>query len=226
MTDVQTAPTAGRPRNEAREQAILDAVVEIVAEVGYDRLTVDGVATRARASKATIYRRWPGKSELVLEAFRRRLPQPIEIADLGSLRAELLDGMRELCSHIAGMDGSLLCGLAGACHSDPGLAACFKQLMNEKQSPLRDVIARAVARGELPAGSTHDLVEEITPAVALMRSLRNEPLDPAFVDHLVDDIALALLGVTDPVIVLPTTPTASPTTPPTGGATRLAKESR
>jgi AcrR family transcriptional regulator len=185
---------AGRPRDDAREQAILDAAIELVAEVGYDRLTMDGVAARAHASKATIYRRWPGKAELVVEALKRRVPDPIEVPDNGSLRGELEDVMRQVCGHIAGLDGSLLCGLAGASHDDPDLASCFRQMMNEKQSPMQAVVVRAVARGELPPGSTHILIDEVIPAVAVMRSLRAEPLDEAFVAHLVHDIALPLLG--------------------------------
>ncbi len=183
----------GRPRDEAREQAILDAVIELVAEVGYERLTVDGVATRAHASKATIYRRWPGKPELVVDAFKRRVAEPLTIPDLGSLRSELDHGMALMCAHIAGMDGNLLCGLAGASQSDPDLAACFKRMVEEKDSPLGAVVDRAVARGELPAGSTPLLIEEVTVAVALTRALKGEALDAPFARHLVEDIALPLL---------------------------------
>ena len=199
MSTTDLASRAGRPRDDAREQAILDAAIELVAEVGYDRLTIDGVATRARASKATIYRRWPGKAELVVDAFKRRVPHPEEIPDLGALRAELDHAMRLLCSHIGGLDGNLLSGLAGACHGDADLAACFKQMVSEKPSPMRAVVARAVSRGELPSGSTHELIDEVLPAVALMRSLQGEPLDGDYVAHLVDDIALRLL-------TLPATP--------------------
>jgi AcrR family transcriptional regulator len=207
MNATDLAARTGRPRDEAREQAILDAAIELVAEVGYDRLTIDGIAARARASKATIYRRWPGKADVVAEAFKRRVPSPLEIADLGSLRAELVDAMRQLCSHLDGLDGNLLCGLAGACHTDPELAACFKQMMAEKDSPLRAVVARAVARAELPPGSTYELAEEVAPAVAMLRILMGEALDEVFVVHLVDDIVVPLLTCSAPH---PTTPSDPP----------------
>jgi AcrR family transcriptional regulator len=206
---IDPAGRAGRPRDDAREQAILDAAIQLVAEVGYDRLTIDGVATRARASKATIYRRWPGKAELVVDAFKRRVPHPMEIPDLGSLRAELDHFMQLLCSHIGGIDGNLLCGLAGACHTDPDLAACFKRMVNEKPSPMRAVVTRAVARGELPEGSSHELIEEVVPAAALMRSLQGEPLDGDYIAHLVDDIAFPLLTSSPP------SPSPTPSVPPT-----------
>src|ERR1700752_4704934 len=81
----------GRPRDEGREQAILDAAIDLVAEIGYDAMSIEAVATRARSSKATIYRRWPGKAELVAEAMRRRSEPVLEdLPDSGSLRGDLL----------------------------------------------------------------------------------------------------------------------------------------
>src|SRR5207244_13096978 len=64
------ARVLGRPRDETRNVAILEATLAVLGEVGYDRLTIDAVAARAKASKATVYRRWPGKAALVVDAFR------------------------------------------------------------------------------------------------------------------------------------------------------------
>ena len=228
MTEAELAVRAGRPRDDARERAILDAAIELLAEVGYERLTVDGVAVRARASKATIYRRWPGKEDLVVAAVKERVPEPIEIPDLGSLPAELDDAMRQLCAHIGGLDGNILFGLAGACHSDPGLAACFKEAMSDKDSPMRPVVIRGVARGELASADNARLLEEVTVAVAFMRSLKGGPLDESFIAHLVDDIALPVLLGSDRRATPARAPSAQPPPipPPTGAALRLAKESR
>src|SRR5271156_5658417 len=95
-TDLHEAPRpaanpCGPARGDARQQAILDAAVELVAEVGYDRMSMDAIALRAKASKATIYRHWPGKAELVTEAIRRRVsPASEPLVDSGSLRGGLL----------------------------------------------------------------------------------------------------------------------------------------
>ena len=71
--DIAAEPSrGGRPRDEAREQAILEAAIDLLAEVGYEAMSIEGVAVRAKSSKATIYRRWPGKAELVADAIRRR----------------------------------------------------------------------------------------------------------------------------------------------------------
>src|SRR5262245_37799618 len=80
-----------RGRGEEREQAIIDATVCLLAEIGYEAMTMDAVAARARASKATIYRRWPGKPQLVGDALRRCGPGPkAEIPHTGSLRGDLI----------------------------------------------------------------------------------------------------------------------------------------
>jgi AcrR family transcriptional regulator len=68
-SQVPAQPTAGRPRSEEAHQAILDATLELLVEVGFSALTVEGVASRAGVGKATIYRRWPSKLPLVVEAF-------------------------------------------------------------------------------------------------------------------------------------------------------------
>ena len=81
----ESAPSAGRPRSEEAHQAILDATLELLAEVGFSALTVEGVASRAGVGKATIYRRWASKLPLVVEAFGE-LPA-LEDADTGSRRA-------------------------------------------------------------------------------------------------------------------------------------------
>src|SRR4051794_33311565 len=86
-----SAPARGRPQDPRRRQAILDAAVMMLAEVGYDRMTVDALAARAGVSKPTIYRRWPGgKPEIVAEAIRCKRAESGELPDSGSLRGDLL----------------------------------------------------------------------------------------------------------------------------------------
>ena len=86
-TPVDGSPAAGRPRSEEAHQAILDATLDLLAEVGFSALTVEGVASRAGVGKATIYRRWPSKLPLVVEAFGQ-LPA-LEDVDTGSLVGDL-----------------------------------------------------------------------------------------------------------------------------------------
>src|SRR5919201_4334058 len=84
-------PTRGRPRDPRRRRAILDAAMALIAEVGYDRMTIDAIAARSGASKPTLYRRWPhGKPELVADAIRERRAEGGEPPETGSLRGDLL----------------------------------------------------------------------------------------------------------------------------------------
>lgn len=188
---------APRGRGAVREEAILLATLELLAEVGYDLLTMDGVAARARCSKATIYRRWPGKAELVMTAVRRHAAGPaVAACDTGSLRADLLAALEGMRSSLVGQDAALILELMIAMRRDPGLASAVRdQVLESKREVFSAVVARAVARGDLPAAADYALVAEITSAMLFSRLLvTSEPLDDAFMRHLVDAVLLPLLS--------------------------------
>ncbi len=191
------------PRGEAREQAILDAALELVMEVGYDRLSMDALAERAHASKATIYRRWSGKAQVVAEAIRRRKSGPHAVADTGSLRQDLLETIGGMCVSLGG-DEALVAGVMSAMRTDPELAGLMRSQVLDGDSPMDVVVARAVARGELPPGASGALVDEVAPAVVMLRLVfRGEPLDDAFLVHLVDEVVLPLLRQPPPGAQVP-----------------------
>ena len=188
--------SAQRTRGEVREEAILQVTLELLAEVGYDQLTIDGVAARAHCSKATIYRRWQGKAELVIPAVRRHsAPPPQPAPGTGSLREDLLAALEAMRSSLAGQDTALLLGLMTAMRHDRELAAVVReQVVDNKREVFGAAVARAVARGELPAGADHTLLAEISSAMLLSRQLvTGQPLDAAFAQELVDDVLLPLL---------------------------------
>jgi AcrR family transcriptional regulator len=185
-----------------REDAILHATLELLAESGYDQLTIDAVAARARSSKATIYRRWPGKAALVMTAVRRHAGQPAAAApDTGGLRSDLLAALEVMRSGLSGQDAALILGLLIAMHRDPELAdAVREQVLHAKREVFGAVIARAAARGEIPATADGVLLAEISSAVLLSRLLvTGEPLDDAFTQHLVDAVLLPALGRPSPL---------------------------
>jgi AcrR family transcriptional regulator len=183
-------------RGAVREDAILRATLELLAESGYDQLTIDAVAARARCSKATIYRRWPGKAALVSTAVRRHAGQPAAAApDTGSLRSDLLAALQVMRSSLSGQDAALILGLLSAMHRDPELAGAVReQVLDAKREVFGAVIARAAARGQVPAAADGALLAEISSAVLLSRLLvTGEPLDDAFTQHLVDAVLLPAL---------------------------------
>src|SRR6478752_2449796 len=112
-----------------RDSAICDATLELLVEVGYDRMSMDAVAARAHASKATIYRRAPGKQELVLDAVRSRGPGLVVPEDTGSLRGDLGSAYSHALHGTATEDVELIAGVRRAMRSAPELAECVRSQM-------------------------------------------------------------------------------------------------
>jgi AcrR family transcriptional regulator len=187
--------TPGRPRDDSREQAILDAALALVAEVGFERMTMESIASRAKASKATIYRRWASKLELVVDAMGCYVGDTgEEPEDTGTVEGDLLALVRLVTDKISGFDGHLILGLAQAALSSPGLCAALEEQMGPSKLRMpMIVIDRAVTRGELPAGADPVLFNEIAPSVVIMRLINGLTLDEAFLRHLVVDILLPAL---------------------------------
>ena len=184
-----------RERDQQREEAILHAALELLAEIGYDQLTMDAVAARAHCSKATIYRRWPGKAELVTTAVRRQAVAARAAPDTGGLRTDLLEAIAAMRISLVHQDAARIIGLIAAMRRDPSLAEVVRgQLLASKREIFGAVIARAVTRGDLPATADHELLAEISSAVLLSRLLvTGDPLDPAFEQHLVDAVLMPVL---------------------------------
>ncbi len=187
----------GRPRDESREQAILDAALELLVEVGYDRMSMVAVAARARASKATIYRRWSCKDEMVVEALRRHGPAEHVPADSGCLRDDIAAEVRLMINAVSGPEGALLVGVLRAASESPRLAAVIQaNLLQRKVDLGRCLLERAMRRGDLLAKAELALLIEVILAMIFTRLLvTGEPLDEAFADHIVDDVVLPLLAV-------------------------------
>ncbi|MFL6124386.1 TetR/AcrR family transcriptional regulator [Actinophytocola sp.] len=177
---------AARARSEVREEAILLAAMALLGEVGYDRMSVEAVAERAKASKATVYRRWAGKAELVATAVRRyagTTPEPRRRS--GDLRADLLTLLDDLCSSLLGQDAALILGLLGAMRHDAELARTVRQaVLSEKHHAFAALLPDA----------DHAWLAELTSAALLSRLLvTGEPLDDEFLAKLVDTVLLPQL---------------------------------
>jgi len=182
-------------RGEARSQAILDAAIELLAEVGFDRMTMDTVAGRARASKATIYRHWPDKTALVRDALRHRGSLVHDLSDSGSLRGDLERYVRETVAATAGIDGSLVVGLLAVASRDPELAALLVQQFHDEHVPtISELIRRARERHEVSPDVDPSIITEVLPGTVIMHIvLLGLPGDEAFIRRLVDDVLLPLL---------------------------------
>ncbi|WP_433614804.1 TetR/AcrR family transcriptional regulator [Dactylosporangium sp. CA-139114] len=178
-----------------RRAAICEAVFELLGEVGYDRMTMDAVAARARASKATIYRGWPSKPELVMEAIEHRFGGSMEPPDTGSLRGDLLAQLGAVCAAAEGADGAVFTGLLTAATHNEELAECLFRCAYSTKHPMYEaMLRRAEQRGEVAPGTTAELLHEVLHAMVTSRRLwQNGPLDRAFVERLIDGVLIPML---------------------------------
>ena len=178
------------------EQAILDAALELLMEVGYDRLSMDALAERARAGKATIYRHWSGKAQIVAEAVRRLKCEASPVfASTGSLRGDLIGAMDQIACTATDVDAAIIAGVMSAMRSDPELGELVRtQVLDSKKGEFDGIIEWAVRRGDLPVGSSALVVQEVISAMLINRLVvQGQPIDDAFAIHVVDDIVLPLL---------------------------------
>jgi AcrR family transcriptional regulator len=190
----------GRSLDASRDVEIRAAVLELLAEVGYDQLTMEAVASRARAGKGTIYRRWPSKADLVVDAINDLKPPPAELPDTGTLPGDiraLFDGVA-----LSGPDDAFPCiaGLAAPLVRDRELAAAFREhFVAPRVERLKVILDRAVDRGEIAPHPDADLLCAVFPAFMLHRTvIIGEPPDPAFVRRIVEDVLIPLAMSTHP----------------------------
>jgi len=184
--------SAERSVSEAKAGVIFDATIALLDEIGYDRLTVDGIAARAGVGKATIYRWWSGKADVVLAAMGdRRVHSPIE-ADTGSLRGDLKAAVNDLIG-LARAEGAVILGIGTSMSQQPGLAdAIQKHVLDVELLRFQGIAERARARKEI-RGDVAEIVCEVAPSMVFGRVLHTgAPLDDAFVDALIDDVLLPL----------------------------------
>lgn len=184
--------SAGRPRSEEAHRAILDATLALLVEIGYSALTVEGIAQRAGVGKATIYRRWPSKLPLVIEAFGE-LPtfEPSDLGDLASDLDQILRGYLRVYN--SSPLGAVVPSLAGELPHNPALMDLFAPLVKRRRQPLIDALRRAVDRGEIPPDTDLDLAADLVLGPITVRVFFSPgKLSPRIVRPILD---LALDGI-------------------------------
>lgn len=185
-------PAVQRPRVEGeRELEILEATLDVLAEVGYDRLTMDAVATRAKASKATLYRRWTNKVSLVVDALKHS-KGPHESPDTGSLSGDL---KAAFCG-MGGLDDQESVARFGAIVTavsrDPEFADAFRRdVLGPKISASRCIWERAAERGELKEGLDLELFEPALAGIVMHRLfVTGEAPNPELIARVIDQIVV------------------------------------
>ena len=185
----------GRPRDPSRDGAIRGAILQVLAESGYAGLTMDAVAAAAGVGKATIYRRWRTKSDLVADAVAELSSMSIDTPDTGSLESDLRVLLRWLVGAVNGPLGAATLSLLSALPHEPGLREAFHSgPMGVWSTTFREVWERAEARGEVHDPIAGTAVSATASAPILQRWLFSaEPVPEAFADELLADVVMPLI---------------------------------
>ncbi len=199
MTPSPTKPSAapkprrGRPRSAEADSAILTATIELAGEVGINGMSMDDVADRAGVSKTTIYRRWPNKEALVLDALGSAM-RPLDDVDTGDLRDDLVIYLSEVSRRMEnGKSSDVLPHLIEAgCH-DPAIAESLDAYVQFRRQPLRRIFKRAIERGELAADADIDiLIDAVIGPFVYRRLLTHDRIDADFTRRLLDIVVPAV----------------------------------
>jgi AcrR family transcriptional regulator len=183
----------GRTRDASRDVALREAALELLAEIGYDRLTIDAVAARAHAGKTTIYRRWSGKAELIVDALNCRKGSA-EVPDTGSLRGDLEAVAQSSTGTDKQFDAQVMTGLITALARDAELRQVFRErLIDPHMAEIKQVFERAVTRGEVSSDRNLDLLVSLFPALVVHHLLIfGEIPDEHFAEQVMNDVIFPL----------------------------------
>jgi TetR/AcrR family transcriptional regulator, regulator of autoinduction and epiphytic fitness len=188
MAEVTATSAAEQdPRVERSRRVILEAVLDELGAVGYGAMTIEGVAARAGVGKSTIYRHWPGKLELVEDAFRT-LKAPIVVPGEGSFRERVIDVLEQVaCLVEESTYSSCMPALIDAAERDPKVRDFHRRFSGERREALVEILREAAEAGDLPAGTDAELLADaLVGPILLRRLMLAQPVGPEIAPALVD----------------------------------------
>ncbi len=191
----------------------MSATVKLIVEDGYSALTIERVAVRASVSRAALYRRWPNKQALVVDAIEAFAHNQVPLPDTGRLRDDITEFLRNMVrAREAEMEAYEALSAALVAHRELA-ERCKDTLVATFAAGFRTIVTRAVDRGELPPGTDIELLADLAPALArYRRQVRGERLNDAFIDRLANQFFPP--------------GKAAPTTPATGNEKPVAIQKR
>jgi AcrR family transcriptional regulator len=190
----QPRPRPGRPRSEQTRKAVLRATSELMHEVGLRVMTTEEIASRSGASKATIYKWWPNKYAVAVEALLSEMLTESDDPDTGSAREDFRIALRGMIHFYAGRSGRVFAQLVAEAQFDPVIAAELRdRLVGSRRRLVRAILDRGVARGELRPDIDPEAAIDLVFGPAMYRLVAGHaPLDDAAADAIVD---LAVRGL-------------------------------
>lgn len=193
-------PKLGRKRDHTRDPEILAAALEVLAETGYDGMTIDMVAARAKAGKATLYRRWPSKAELVVDAvvcMKKNDVDHDQLPDTGTLRGDLVAMIKPHSIEDGEKKLQVMAGLMSMLSKAPELAQAVNAAIVEPRAAVnRILMRRAIERGEISADCDIEAVSLIAPSMSAYQLLiLRKTVDRDFLISLIDGVVLPAVGL-------------------------------
>jgi AcrR family transcriptional regulator len=173
----------GRPRSEQARQAILRSTLHLLQRTCFPELTIEAIAAHAGVGKATVYRWWPDKGALVVDAFASVTEGKLHFPDTGSVYRDMSRQMNQFLEILRTRRGRLVAALLGAGQSDPELLEAFRErfLLPRRQEAYK-ILRRAIDRGELPAGLDLDvLLDTLYGAIYMRLLIRHDELSESYV---------------------------------------------
>ncbi|MGV9247583.1 TetR/AcrR family transcriptional regulator [Streptomyces sp. NPDC003710] len=196
-TDASAQPASLRRRGAVLERAILDAALEQLSTVGWNGLTMEGVAAGAQTGKAAVYRRWSSKEDLVADALQSGLPRFDVAPDLGSVREDLLELCRQAREAMYSRPGFALRSVIHECdtvQAERFHGVIFDGVVEPTLKLLREVIDRGIRRGEVRADAANGYVFDAVPAMMMYRSkMRRSEWTERDIEEMIDQLMIPLL---------------------------------
>lgn len=162
----------GRPRSEAARRAILSSTLRLLQRTGFNDLCIEAIASDANVSKATVYRWWPNKGALVVDAFSSSVRKQLQFPDTGSVYSDMSLQMNHLVEIFRSRRGQIVAALIGGGQSDPELIEAFRErFVRPRRLEAYATLQRGVDRGELPRHTDFDLILDSLYGAIYMRFL-------------------------------------------------------
>jgi AcrR family transcriptional regulator len=181
-----------RPRGAGATSSILSAALELGEEVGFDALTIEGIADRTGVAKTTIYRRWPNVSALVMDAFLSEVTRAAPIRERATARESFSASMKLLARAYRGQQGKIMQPLLGRAQVDERLREAVKTRWVEPRRQIaREIVRRGIANGELRPGLDPDVVLDALYGSIYHRLLvpyNNAAISDAYIDAVIDTV--------------------------------------
>jgi len=190
--DNGTRRLPGRPRSEPARQAILRSTLKLLQHTGFPELSIEAIAAEAGVGKTTVYRWWPNKGALVVDAFASGTEHKLHFPDTGSVYQDMRLQMNQFLGILRSRQGRIVAALLGAGQSDPALLEAFRErFLRPRRQEAYKTLRRGIDRGELPERLDLDLVLDILYGAIYMRFLiRHDELSERYVK----DVCRRVLG--------------------------------